>query len=231
MASLFYSHKVALAYDENILKRNLGLFGFLNISDENLVLSKIKNIGFDEGRIDGEVKIKLKTHNQYKLLCVLEASIIQKEYPVEKYAALAKRLSGLVKNFCVFVIWNQNEKKANAMCEELQNLGVAYCKLPRLDLNALKFCIAHMDCVIGGDTGVTHLAWAMGRECVTLYGNASSTSGKNMSSTKLDRVLLGNPYLISQSKEFEIASISEHAIYDVFVEHILPNVAQDRRFQ
>lgn len=225
LASLFYSYKVVLPYDENILKRNLSLFEPLGVECERILPdSRLRNIGFDEIKIQPSVKATMQIQNQCKFLFVLEASITQKEYPVEKFAVLAQLISHKIQNFCVFVIWNKNETKADELCERLGKLNIFYQKMPQLDLNELKFCIAHMDCVIGGDTGVTHLAWAMGRECITLYGNALSTSGKNMSSTKLERVLLGNPYLVSQSGEFEISSIDENDIFKVFVENILPKL-------
>lgn len=231
LASLFYSHRIALPYDENVLKRNLSLFKPLGVECERILPdSSSSNIGFDETKIQPSVKAKMQIQSQYKFLFVLEASIAQKEYPVEKFAAFAQLLSQKIQNFCVCVIWNKNETKADELCERLGKCNIPYQKMPQLDLNELKFCIAHMDCVIGGDTGVTHLAWAMGRECITLYGNALSTSGKNMSSTKLERVLLGNAYLVSQSGEFEISSIDENDIFGVFAERVLPKIihkAQD----
>ncbi|TLD79778.1 lipopolysaccharide heptosyltransferase I [Helicobacter sp. MIT 05-5293] len=226
IASLFYSQKIAMAYDENILKRNFALFAPLGVKIDSLDSDvRVCNIGFDADSVQADVKTKICQPIKYRILLVLEASISQKEYPIDKFATLAHLFYNKLQDFCVFVVWNANETRADTFCQKLENLHIPYQKMPKLDLNALKFCVAHMDCVIGGDTGVTHLAWAMGRECITLYGNTSSTCGKNMSATKLERVLLGNPYIVSQSEEFEIASIKESDIFELFMNDIFPRLA------
>lgn len=71
-----------------------------------------------------------------------------------------------------------------------------------------------MDMVIGGDTGITHLAWAVGARSIVLLGNTPNTSSKNMSKTRLRRVLLGNPFVLSDSGKFEIASIAPNLIFE-----------------
>lgn len=78
-----------------------------------------------------------------------------------------------------------------------------------------------MDIVIGGDTGITHLAWAIWQPLsILLLGNNAHSSGKNMRDTRLQRVLLGNPFVLSQSDEFEIASISPDVIFDCVKAHL-----------
>lgn len=178
----------------------------------------------------------------YKALFVLEASIGEKIYPTASYAALARDMASALRaqgrRLAVFIIYNDDKKGArdfynmlsadapsdtpnapesSAMKPSASDSGIVAHILPKLDFNALKFTLGSMDCVVGGDTGVTHLAWALGgAEVITLFGNSATSSGKNMRATKIQRVLLGNPYLVSQSARFEIASIPPAQIFTLW---------------
>ncbi|OHU85854.1 hypothetical protein BKN38_00150 [Helicobacter sp. CLO-3] len=178
----------------------------------------------------------------YKALFVLEASIREKIYPAASYAALARDMASALRaqgrRLAVFIIYNDDEKGArdfynmlsadapsdttnapesSLMTSSASDSSIVAHILPKLDFNALKFTLASMDCVVGGDTGVTHLAWALGgAEIITLFGNSATSSGKNMRATKIERVLLGNPYLVSQSARFEIASIPPAQIFTLW---------------
>lgn len=224
VASLFYTKKTCIGYDENILKRNKALFeSILEGKKSAFILPTHRSaLGFNFSLVDKQIQA-LMDGRYYNVMCVLEASIESKQYPIERFVQLMQLMNGVVDSLRVIVVWNMSESRADSFCADLENVHIAYHKMPRLDFNTLKFCISSIDCVIGGDTGVTHLAWAMGRGCITLYGNMSETSGKNMSATKLERVLLGNPYLVSQSGKFEIASIHESDIFKVFIRDIFVN--------
>lgn len=97
-------------------------------------------------------------------------------------------------------------------------------KLFNLDFNALKFTFSKMHCVIGGDTRLTYLAWLLNVPTISLYGNKTGRKkgSKNMRNTSLERILLGNAYLVSKSKEFEIASIKPEDIFTFFKNEIYP---------
>ena len=55
---------------------------------------------------------------------------------------------------------------ADFIAERASNATVA----PRLSLAELRASIEHCDLTIGNDTGPTHLAWAMNRPSITLFG-------------------------------------------------------------
>ena len=55
---------------------------------------------------------------------------------------------------------------ATFIAERVSNAIVA----PKLSLKKLTATIAHCDLTIGNDTGPTHLAWAMNRPSITLFG-------------------------------------------------------------
>ena len=149
-----------------------------------------------------------------KFLFILEASIAAKMYPHTQYCLLAEILKAYYQNIAIYIIWNSDEKGADTLHTMLKSRQICAIKLPRLDFNRIKFVLKNMDMVIGGDTGITHLSWAMGARNIVLLGNAPHTSGKNMSKTRLKRILLGNPFVLSTSGKFEIASIEPQRIFE-----------------
>lgn len=150
----------------------------------------------------------------YRVLFVLEASIPQKTYPIGQYAKLALLMQQASKQAITFcLIYHEHKDQALCLRAMLEASGLGVCVFPPLDFNALKYILSQMHCVIGGDTGLTHLAWALkSAQVITLLGNLQTSRGKNMRDTKLSRVLLGNPYVLSQSGSFEIASIPPESI-------------------
>ncbi|MGX3012091.1 lipopolysaccharide heptosyltransferase I [Helicobacter sp. 23-1044] len=148
-----------------------------------------------------------------RFLFIIEASITEKIYPIAKFIALAKMLKKHFENINIYVVWSENESGANALVCELKSQNINATKLPKLDFNNIKFVLKNMDVVIGGDTGITHLGWVLGAKTITLLGNAGESSGKNMRHTRLKRILLGNPYVLSKSGDFEIGTIAPSAIF------------------
>ncbi|STQ85498.1 lipopolysaccharide heptosyltransferase I [Helicobacter muridarum] len=224
MASYLYSHKVDISYDSNILERNFKvLFSHINKFNESVMpLSKAielrsQSLGISYHNLDPEL-LKMLQQNEtigektFKILFILEASIPEKVYPIKNYAMLSRLITRFIPNSEFFLVWNEDSDRADDLLEMIKQQNIRVCKLPKLSMNNLKFVMKQMDCVIGGDTGVTHLAWVMGAPTITLYGNSSKTSGKNMRDTSIERVLLGNPYIVSKSNRFEIASISPDEI-------------------
>lgn len=228
LASFFYTHKVSIPYDSNILERNFCvLFSYIKEFQANpFTLERVLPLHAQSLGINyHNVLESLSTHfselgkmeeKPYTFLFILEASIKEKMYPIGKFANLAHLLQGFLQNCHFYILWHDDKENADKLFSLLKKQSVSVTQLPKMDFNNLKFCLRQIDCVIGGDTGATHLAWVMGAKCITLYGNSSKTSGKNMSSTKLERVLLGNPYVASNSNSFEIASIKPQEIFKTF---------------
>lgn len=300
-ASFFYSTRVNISYHANILQRNfaliieslrlLGLDSMLDSMDKTLqncvnskVLSHAINLrkngfSFDETKINSALKSKIDSKN-FKILFVLEASIKEKIYPAKSFVELAKMIEKY-KKATFFIAFKDNKNAANIIESNLQNTQ----RLQNLSFNELKFALSNMDCAIGGDTGLTYLAWALGCATITLYGNKNASnlqntsaqdssdtkidsknaenmesnlqdskdlsknftessiennaknstksstniaakfstkkSSKNMRNTDLSRILLGNPYIVSNSDNFEIESISPNEIFKVFKTQIL----------
>ena len=68
---------------------------------------------------------------------------------------------------CILVWGSENERMdAEEIAAESPNARVA----PKIGLPALRDLIGHAALTVGGDTGPTHLAWALNRPSVVLYG-------------------------------------------------------------
>ena len=200
---------VMLGESETSLKQNLE--SSRNFRADS---TKTSSLGFNASLIPDSLK-ELFSDN-INILFILEASIPQKMYGIENFCKLASLIHNERTRF--YVIWNEHEDLANSLIAMLESRNLACQKLPKMDFNEVKFCISNMHCVIGGDTGITHLAWAMNIFCITLYGNQSGiTKSKNMRDTRLERVLLGNAYLASAEGKFEIDSIAPEDIAEVFL--------------
>jgi heptosyltransferase-1 len=87
--------------------------------------------------------------------------------------------------------------------------------MPRLDLNNLKALIAQSDLLIGNDTGPTHMAWALNRPSITIFG---PTPVSRVYQTELNRVIkspsIVNPYKLNK-QDYSINEINENAIIDL----------------
>ena len=124
---------------------------------------------------------------------VIGASWPSKEYPKEKFAELCFALEEAQ---CI-LIWGSPKEHEHAqfIAERASNVTVA----PRLSLQELIATIEHCDLTIGNDTGPTHLAWAMNRPSITLFGptntrmiyqtpvNLACESDSNVDITKIDK--------------------------------------------
>ena len=85
----------------------------------------------------------------------------------------------------------------------------------KLSLDKLKALISNVDLVIGSDTGPVHMAWALNKASITLFG---STPGyRNSYITNINRVIESkskvNPYKIDKNdysiKEIQVDDIVE----------------------
>ncbi|PAF51362.1 lipopolysaccharide heptosyltransferase I [Helicobacter sp. 13S00401-1] len=225
LASFFYKTKVHIPYKENILVRNKTvLFNPFGINiDVSKALSNHKlSFGCNIPKAKEVLKEALSALEEeasFKVLFVLETSKATKTYPIESFLNLAKLL-GSFKNISIFLIWHDDEERARRLFTSLQDSKLKATLLPSMDFNAIKYLISSMECVIGGDTGITHLAWALNSPSITLFGNVESgLSGSNLSKTPLSRVLLRgekNLYVSNKTKVFGVESIEPSKVYETF---------------
>lgn len=157
-AAFFYDSFSTIAYDENIIRRNVKVVTeALNIPyDENAIINK--SPVFDKGTPPSAFKEGEKT-----VACVIGASWPSKCYPKDRFAAVCSALP----HPC-YLIWGNEQEHQDALwiAQHASNAFVA----PKMELRELVNFIAHCDLTIGNDTGPTHIAWAMNRSSITLFG-------------------------------------------------------------
>ncbi|MCQ2827997.1 lipopolysaccharide heptosyltransferase I [Helicobacter pylori] len=206
LSAFFYSQKVSIAYDEPVLKRNFTLLSHaLNLPKEEIsesLSSRAKVFSYQDSPKINALNLN---QNKPKILFVLETSKINKTYPTERF----KELALMLENFQICLLWHANEDKASALYGALKNQRDVLL-LPKLTLNEVKALLFKMDLIIGGDTGITHLAWALQKPSITLYGN-----------TPMERFKLGSPINVSltgnsnanyHKKDFSIQNIEPKKI-------------------
>ncbi|GHS15471.1 lipopolysaccharide heptosyltransferase I [Helicobacter pylori] len=206
LSAFFYSQKVSIAYNEPVLKRNFTLlFHALNLPKKEIsegLSSRSKVFSYqDSPKIDA---LNLN-ENKPKILFVLETSKINKTYPTERFKELALALE----NFQICLLWHANEDKATALYGALKNQRDVLL-LPKLTLNEVKALLFKMDLIIGGDTGITHLAWALQKPSITLYGNTPMERFKLESPINVS--LTGNSNANYHKKDFSIQNIEPKKI-------------------
>ncbi len=206
LSAFFYSQKVSIAYNEPVLKRNFTLLSHaLNLSQKEIsegLSSRSKVFSYqDSPKIDA---LNLNK-NKLKILFVLETSKINKTYPIERFKELALALE----NFQICLLWHADEDKATALYGALKNQRDVLL-LPKLTLNEVKALLFKMDLIIGGDTGITHLAWALQKPSITLYGNTPMERFKLESPINVS--LTGNSNANYHKKDFSIQNIEPKKI-------------------
>ncbi|BAW63723.1 lipopolysaccharide heptosyltransferase I [Helicobacter pylori] len=206
LSAFFYSQKVSIAYNEPVLKRNFTLLSHaLNLPKKEIsegLSSRSKVFSYqDSPKIDA---LNLNK-NKPKILFVLETSKINKTYPIERFKELALALE----NFQICLLWHASEDKATALYGALKNQRDVLL-LPKLTLNEVKALLFKMDLIIGGDTGITHLAWALQKPSITLYGNTPMERFKLESPINVS--LTGNLNANYHKKDFSIQNIEPKKI-------------------
>ncbi len=210
LSAFFYSQKVSIAYDEPILKRNFTLLSHaLNLPQKEILKEISEGLSSRSKVFSYQDSPKINAlnlnKNKLKILFVLETSKINKTYPTERF----KELALMLENFQICLLWHANEDKANALYGTLKNQCDALL-LPKLTLNEVKALLFKMDLIIGGDTGITHLAWALQKPSITLYGNTPMERFKLESSINVS--LTGNSNANYHKKDFSIQNIEPKKI-------------------
>lgn len=157
LAARFYDTASSIPYELNVIKRNV------------LVITEALNIPYDENDIVNKEPLfpihdKPRTLNEPKnIACVIGASWPSKCYPKEQFADLCSKLP-----YPCHLIWGSEAERLDAqwIASHASNAIVA----PKMSLSELVSFIGHCDLTIGNDTGPTHMAWAMNKASITLFG-------------------------------------------------------------
>ncbi len=202
LASFFYKTASDIPYENNVIKRNIDVtadaLGF-QVTDEE-ILSK-------EPCFASQPSPGFLAPDAKNVAMVIGASWPSKEYPKAKFADLCSALDAC---HCILIWGNEREREyAEYIAAHAPNAAVA----PKLTLAQLRATIEHCDLTIGNDTGPTHLAWAMNRPSITLFGptntrmiyetpiNLACESGSKVDINKIDK----NDFSIQTIDVYEIA--------------------------
>ena len=159
IAARLYRHKFKIDYNENIIVRNLSLVGYaLNFSfDRDEILKKSPCF---------EICKKVKNESGKKR--VLIAAFASEESKIyDKFKDVIRLLDGCE----IYLCYGSESEKTRA---ETIISGTSAKLLEKLSIKDMIDFIASCDLVIGNDSGLTHLAWAVNRPSITLFGNRPS---------------------------------------------------------
>lgn len=207
LASLFYTHKIKIPYQEHILLRNATLaFGAfsdtfnLAIPDLQTLLNPKPFLGFDSNLASKTSEKNLK--KSPKILLVLETSKPNKTYPKHLFLELTELFNSI--NLTPILLSHKTS---------ISDSNLKFQALSNLDLSTIKALVAQMDLVIGGDTGITHLAWALNRPSITLFG--ATPPSRFSLQTPQNHYIMANPNASYKKSDFSIQKIPPQEIFNL----------------
>ncbi len=201
VACWFYDKEVFIPYDKNVIDRNIKLIG----KSLNIDITKEDILKKDSFLFSKNNSSEFKDY----ILFVVGASRPNKMYPKEKFLELAQRLDRKV-----VVIWGNEEEYKIALWlnEQSDLIEVA----PKYSLEELKNVISNAKLVIGGDTGPTHMAWALNIPSITIFGNTPEY--RNTYITNINQVVKSDSIvdpLKLDKNDFSIEEIKASQIADM----------------
>ncbi len=207
LASFFYSKKITIDYKTNVIDRNAYLFSKaldLDIKKDDILNKKPFLYFQNEDKIIYEYLKKDKKN----ILLVVGASWKSKMYSKEKFAKISNSLD---ENF--LIAWGNDEEFEIASFISSNSKALV---LPKLDLNSLKALVSKVDLIIGNDTGPTHMAWALNKASITLFGNTPAY--RNTYETTINKTIKSNSKvnpLKLDKNDFSINDIDENEVIDM----------------
>ncbi|MDQ1298127.1 MAG: heptosyltransferase [Campylobacterota bacterium] len=150
----FYKTASSIPYDMNVIKRNV------------MVITQALGIPYSDALIEQKTPVfcsESAPETEKKIALVIGASWPSKCYPKEHFAALCDLLP-----YPCILIWGSSQEYDDAqwIAQHCANASVS----EKMSLKELVSCIASCTLTIGNDTGPTHIAWAMNRPSITLFG-------------------------------------------------------------
>jgi len=159
IASWFYKSSSNIPYENNVIKRNIDVVAdALNFEVSNAeILAKAPCF-------PSQQKPAFLASERQNIAMVIGASWPSKEYPKENFIELCFAFEEAQ---CILIWGSEKEREyATFIAERASNVTIT----PKLSLPELTATIEHCDFTIGNDTGPTHIAWAMNRPSITLFG-------------------------------------------------------------
>lgn len=205
-ASWFYNIKVTCGYDENTIDRNAYVLSApldFSITSAQILAKQPFLFAGNRGLTFGAFFPKKRK----TILFVIGSTWESRNYPPEKFVSIARSLQ----ENCL-VVWGNSQEKAKAEWMAMQCANITV--LPQMGLNDLKSVVAQADLLIGNDTGPTHMAWALNKPSITIFG---PTPVSRVYQTDINKVIKSdsvvNPYKLNK-EDYSIRDIDEHVIIE-----------------
>jgi heptosyltransferase I len=165
IASLFYTRKV-MASGSHIIEQNLSLAAA--VVKQALPL---QNVEFPRDQAEGKTLSRLLADNGLNQFVMLNpgAGWAAKQWPAERYGAVAKQLAETV-GLRAIVNFGPGEE---GLAREVERTSCGSALAMSLSLTELVALTRNASLFIGGDTGPMHLAAALGVPVVGIFGPTS----------------------------------------------------------
>jgi len=207
IACKFYSEYANIPYSENSIWRTLVLTSRaleMDITKE-MVENKKPSLAY---KSEDLITSELLSTTQKNVVFVVGASWPSKTYPKENFVELASKLDANI-----ILVWGSpNEKEDSEYIKDKTNNTQISPKLSLVQLTAL---IDSVDLIIGNDTGPTHIAWAMNKASITLFG--PTPASKMMWQSKINLCIesdsVVNPLKLDRS-DMSIKEITAQSVYE-----------------
>ena len=202
LASYFYKKSFAISYETNVILRNITLACYA-------LELEMPDLQTKEPFLYSNSKLEF---NPTLLVCV-GSSWESKIYPKEQFVEVINAL-----HVETFIAWgNENEKNSAEFISAKTGAKI----LPKLNLDELKNIISNSSLVIGGDSGPTHMAWALNTPSITIFGptpsqrntlttdiNLTVDCRKNIKANELNK----NDFCIKNIKSKKIVNLSKRIL-------------------
>ncbi|WP_181566318.1 lipopolysaccharide heptosyltransferase I [Helicobacter monodelphidis] len=215
LSALFYHEHCHINYQEHILKRNAKLLSEAyclpykhQLLDEFLQKGRLCCLPGLNASDEAKQKIQtlIQDYKGKKIVFALESSKPNKVYPPQQFLVLSKYLD---KNFHIFLL----SYSYPLIAQEMQESNPCLVCLPKLSLDEVKALLMQVDLVIGGDTGVVHLAFALNIASITLFGNTPIERFALLS--PINRALRAEASRDYQKDDFSIATLCPKKIAEI----------------
>lgn len=207
IASWFYDETVTIGYEKNVIDRNIKVLCNslgLKVTRED-ILNKKPFLYHNS---------KIEKQKEKQIIFVVGASKPNKIYPKEKFLELVERLDKKV-----LVVWGNEQEYQTALWLSKQSELITLDK--KGNLEDLKCKIQNSKLVIGGDTGPTHMGWALNIPSITIFGNTPEY--RNTYITNINKVIKSDSFvdpLNLDKNDFSIEEIKAAEIVDIAKEFL-----------
>jgi len=194
LASYFYQHPQAIAKGQHAVERVRQLFAKSLAYDlDGLPLDyglHLQETGLEKKGLEKANSDKNKQENSSNSILFLHGTTWQsKHWPEQYWLDLTNKVTAL--GYCVLLPWGNDSEYQRALKLQTQcHKSLLVHVLDKMTLNELAQKIRLVDAVVAVDTGLAHLAAALDRPTIALYGATSSgltgTYGQNQQHLQSD---------------------------------------------